>query len=620
MNYKKLIYPAALSIASLLAFQAHAVELKVTVKNMSPTGGLYNTPVWIGLHDGSYDHFNINESASAGIERIAEDGDPSLLSTQFLADMSHGVDGVIFDPAGFSGAPIFDPGNSASMVFDVDPSTQKYLSYATMLIPSNDAFLANDDPMAHHLFDEAGNFQGPISFIVYSSQVLDAGTEANTEIDAAFLNQSAGNTGETTDEGVQIHPGFNGSVANPDAIPQNILGGTTAAGTVVDIVKGDFTRADVAMLRITISEARTPLRITFKNTTPTEGLFLTPVWTAFHDGSFATHGIGERASAGLERIAEDGDPSILSAEFNASESGQDMVIFDVPGFAGAPIFDPGNSSSELIYVDSVNEKYFSFASMVIPSNDAFIGNENPIAFELFDDEGMFIGPLTIKVPGSMVKDAGTEFNTEVDAAFLNQTAGNSGESTDEDVAIHPGFNGSYANPDAEPQNILGGTNGAGHHINATAADFSLPGYQIAEIAISEAVDGSFSDNWYVEGREGEGFQVLIVNDGSGTKALIGWYTYAADGSGDQKWVIGSGPVVGTHAIVDLFITSGATFGAGFDTQDISAERWGQIDFDFSSCTTADVTYVSDIAEYGEGSFQAKRLTYGPSGFQGACQL
>lgn len=29
--------------------------------------------------------------------------------------------------------------------------------------------------------------------------------------------------------------------------------------------------------------------------------------------------------------------------------------------------------------------------MILPSNDAFIGNGNPVAFEIFDDNGGFLG-------------------------------------------------------------------------------------------------------------------------------------------------------------------------------------------------------------------------------------
>jgi len=67
-----------------------------------------------------------------------------------------------------------------------------------MVIPSNDAFWANDNPTAYPIFDGEGNLI-PRSFRIYGSAVYDAGTEVNDEIGAntAFLAQAAPNTGTT---------------------------------------------------------------------------------------------------------------------------------------------------------------------------------------------------------------------------------------------------------------------------------------------------------------------------------------------------------------------------------------------------------------------------------------
>ena len=73
-----------------------------------------------------------------------------------------------------------------------------FFSFATMVIPSNDAFLASgDDPMAIELFDADGNIIGPVEIIQTGAQVLDAGTEVNTEADAPLLDQTTPNTGLT---------------------------------------------------------------------------------------------------------------------------------------------------------------------------------------------------------------------------------------------------------------------------------------------------------------------------------------------------------------------------------------------------------------------------------------
>ena len=120
-----------------------------------------------------------------------------------------------------------------------------------MIIPSNDAFIANGDPQAFAIFDEGGNFS-PVSFIVLGGEVLDAGTEENTEMEAAFINQTGPDMGTATAGGVVgLHDGFINSLGNPGGTPI-VLGGTTAAGTLVDSTLGDFTQPGREIAMITI--------------------------------------------------------------------------------------------------------------------------------------------------------------------------------------------------------------------------------------------------------------------------------------------------------------------------------------------------------------------------------
>ena len=140
---------------------------------------------------------------------------------------------------------------------NVDPNQvgRGFFTWATMVIPSNDAFISvPDDPFSDPIFDENGNFI-PLTIQRFGSDVLDAGTEVNNELDAAFLNQTARDTGTDENGVVASHPGFNGSVGNPDATPVNVLGGTTAAGTVVDPTIGDFTaNPDQLLFQVDITQ------------------------------------------------------------------------------------------------------------------------------------------------------------------------------------------------------------------------------------------------------------------------------------------------------------------------------------------------------------------------------
>ncbi|MEE9413131.1 MAG: spondin domain-containing protein [Methylococcales bacterium] len=596
-----------------------ARELNVTIENLSPVNGINLTPFWIGFHDGSFDLYDLNQPASAALQPLAEDGVSRPISTLFVNSNRPGVEATITEPGGFAGAPVFDPGRSATLKIDVEEATGRYFSYASMIIPSNDAFIANGDPLEHEIFNLAGEFVGPISFIVWGHQVLDAGSEKNTETNAAFLNQSVPNTGDAENGTVQLHEGFNGSIANPSAVPVNILGGTNAAGALIDPTNADFKQANYPVARITISEPGVPVRVNVTNLSPAGGLYNTPLWVGFHNGEFDSYSRGELASAELERMAEDGDTAELSNAFGVvATTGLDGVITEPDGFAGAPVFDPGSKAQQVFLLDSSAQRYFSYATMIIPSNDAFVANGDPKAHQLFDETGAFTGPVNIHIMGANILDAGSEVNTETDAAFLNQASANIGQAEQGVVAVHPGFNGSSTNPGGTPQNILGGKTPAGTVIDPQLGDFTTPGSQILRISVNRAVDWSFSGLWYDPLRDGEGFLMAVSGDVNPVATLT-WYTFSTDGTGQQVWIIGTAPILGETAIFEMFRAEGATFGAGFSSADVNNPYWGQIHVDFSNCNHIIATYDAQVSDFGTGTMNLQRLTPVLSNVTGACQ-
>lgn len=197
--------------------------VRVTVENLAPDAGTIQTPVWVGLHDGGFDLYDRDAPISPELERLAEDGNTDPISGLFDSS-STGVDTTVFGPNG----PIF-PGDSASHLFTVDAADgNNYFSFASMVIPSNDAFIANGDPLAHPIFDEDGNvIIGDI--IVSGANVLDAGSEVNDEVpeNTAALAQAAPDTGVVEGGNVVVHPGFLAEGNILDAIPN---GDFTAAG------------------------------------------------------------------------------------------------------------------------------------------------------------------------------------------------------------------------------------------------------------------------------------------------------------------------------------------------------------------------------------------------------
>lgn len=195
-----------LILGVVLSLPLGATSLRVTITNLAPSDGNFLTPVWVGFHEGGFDLYNTGGAATPGLERLAEDGNTGPLSGEFIASGLGTVNGTISGPGG----PLA-PGDVATGVFVVDELSvsSRYFSYASMVIPSNDAFLANGNPTAHQIFDASGNFLGA-DFIVLGTGVRDAGTEVNDEIPAntAFLGQTVPDTGVSEGGTVQIHPGF----------------------------------------------------------------------------------------------------------------------------------------------------------------------------------------------------------------------------------------------------------------------------------------------------------------------------------------------------------------------------------------------------------------------------
>ncbi len=219
---------ASTVLVACLAAPTAAGEIQVTVSNNSPDGGVFLTPVWVGFHDGSFDSYNGGLSSQPGLERIAEDGNPGPISSDFLGGYTYiddsgaspvssrilssqsgadRVDGVV------GGGPI-GPGQTVSQNFTIDAmSANQYLSYVSMVVPSNDYFVANGNPLAHDLSTLHNAPLGTsISFnIGLPDTINDAGTEVN------FANISG--PGDMEDDTVAalglLGPGYVGQSA-PD--------------------------------------------------------------------------------------------------------------------------------------------------------------------------------------------------------------------------------------------------------------------------------------------------------------------------------------------------------------------------------------------------------------------
>lgn len=118
---------------------------------------------------------------------------------------------------------------------------------------------------------------------------------------------------------------------------------------------------------------------------------------------------------------------------------------------------------------------------------------------------------------------------------------------------------------------------------------------------------ALSGSWFDTARNGEGFVLEVLADGS---AVAVWFTYPPAGeAGEQAWLIGQGGrLVGNRIVFDLVTrTRGGVWGDAFDPARIENVTWGTFEFEFTDCTHATLRYTGP-AGWGSGSQTLSRLT------------
>ncbi|MGE3240246.1 MAG: spondin domain-containing protein [Pirellulales bacterium] len=216
-----------LTIAS--ASPVAAVDVRVTIRNLSPAGSVALSPFTLAAHDGSFDGFNSGSAASLGVENVAELGDGSAYGTEATSAQASAIVATAIATQGGFGPGIFRPGASGSIVLSLDPALHRYLSYGSMVVPSNDSFLGNDSPTAVELFDAGGNFVAT-DFTLTGERIWDAGTEVNQLLGAAYVAGQDATLGDA--EGGVVH------LANLATQFAAYLGSSTPAGETFSVVPG----------------------------------------------------------------------------------------------------------------------------------------------------------------------------------------------------------------------------------------------------------------------------------------------------------------------------------------------------------------------------------------------
>lgn len=187
----KLMMIGTLAAALAGAASADVVQVRVTIENLAAAGGVAISPVTLIAHNGGFDAFNAGSAAGLGTQTVAESGNGGPLGSSALSFQSSAVVGVATATQGGFGPGIYLPGGRGSIVLTLDTSANRYLSYGAMVVPSNDYFIGNDNPMAVELFDVNGSFTAQ-NFTLTGGSVWDAGTELDQLFGSAFIAGQSG--------------------------------------------------------------------------------------------------------------------------------------------------------------------------------------------------------------------------------------------------------------------------------------------------------------------------------------------------------------------------------------------------------------------------------------------
>lgn len=165
----------------------------VTITNL--TRGETFTPIMVATHKKGTHVFQVGQAASAELAAVAEGGDFGPLSAQLMDS------GDAYDIA--SNGALLAPGASTTIMVKMKKHFN-YLTVTSMLIPTNDAFIA------------VNGVKGPKKNRnkVIMSPAYDAGSEPNDELCANMPGPVCGGEGGSPDAGgegvVHIHAGIHG--------------------------------------------------------------------------------------------------------------------------------------------------------------------------------------------------------------------------------------------------------------------------------------------------------------------------------------------------------------------------------------------------------------------------
>ncbi len=134
-------------------------------------------------------------------------------------------------------------------------------------------------------------------------------------------------------------------------------------------------------------------------------------------------------------------------------------------------------------------------------------------------------------------------------------------------------------------------------------------------AVAKALGYSFSGPWFNPDQSGHGWFVEMLESPNGVQQLnVYWYTYA---DGKPAWLVATGPLNGSKATIDAFITVNGEFPPDFNTADVIP--WGTLSFEFGPDGTGTASWETEFEGFSSGSIpivQLARISGNPAACRG----
>ncbi len=166
MTYSRTLLATAIALALPVAFAAQPrLQYEISITNL--THGQQFTPVLAVTHRPAIELFKLGAAASGELRALAEEGDTAPF-TQLLTG-NGAVSQLLTNPG------LTEPGASTTLTIMARPVHDR-VSFAAMLIPTNDSFVAVDSVDLPESFAER----------VFYAHAYDAGTETNDELCASI--------------------------------------------------------------------------------------------------------------------------------------------------------------------------------------------------------------------------------------------------------------------------------------------------------------------------------------------------------------------------------------------------------------------------------------------------